>query len=189
MAGSRNIPTRCRRNSPCLHLPTYHGGGYVLHIGSWRFWTFKESPSLTVAMSPLCSAFVTSMRNKDTESATYTAGQLFYRYTRAALLQEISSLIILTNSYGFFMEAVFRSFKLGMVIISGDIAPGSIRSTKFSVLHFLHFLNSKGNLSLLPATGWSELREYLYFIYSIKRSLTYVLGDKDPFTFMSRSLD
>ena len=164
---------------PSILLCTSHGGDQG---------PFVEAPSPTVIMSPLCPAFLRSMRDEDATTAAYSAGQAFHNFVRGAMPHAMQTLVGVTHSCGFFTAPIFQSLKQGMVATSREIELGSIRPTEFSVLHFLCFRHGEGHTSLLPASGWSTLDDALRFICSIQWFLRLILADKGSTTFMHRGL-
>ena len=120
--------------------------------------------------------------------AAYNGGQLFNRFVRGLIPHRMQSLTQVSSNCGFFAKDIFHSLKQGMVATATELDQGSMRSTEFSVLHFLRFRAGENHVSLLPAAGWSDRDDALRFINSIQWFLTYLLGDKGPSTFMHRGL-
>ena len=149
---------------------------------------FKPAPSPTVIMSPLCPTYVATMRTDDAESAAYTASQLFSRLVRGIIPPNMISLTKVNSNCGFFSKDIFHSLKQGMVATATDLDKGSMRSSEFSVLHFLRFRAGENHVSLLPAAGWSDRDDALRFINSIQWFLTHLFSDKGTATFMHRGL-
>ena len=148
---------------------------------------FKPAPSPTVIMSPLSPSYVSTMRTEDAEMASYNGGQLFNRFVRN-IPPSMQSLTQVSSNCGFFARDIFHSLKQGMIATATELDQGSMRSTEFSVLHFLRFRAGENHVSLLPAAGWSDRDDALRFINSIQWFLTYLFGDKGPATFMHRGL-
>ena len=104
-------------------------------------------------MSMLCPSYVTTMRTEDAETAAYSASQLFSRLVLGTIPPSMISLTHVNTNCGFFSKDIFHSLKQGMVATATELDKGSMRSSEFSVLHFLRFRAGENHVSLLSTMG------------------------------------